>query len=58
MGAKEVVPMLRLRNDQPSLWESVLPDEVLKRLEKLTRIDALLEDEHFFGPCRERFSCR
>jgi len=50
--------MLRLRKDQPSLWESVLPEEVLKLSEELTRVDALLEDERFFAPFREEFYTR
>jgi len=49
--------MLRLRKDQPSLWESVLPEELLKLSEELSRVDELLEDERFFAPFREEFSC-
>ena len=45
--AKEVAPMLRIRRDQPSLWESVLPEEVLRLSEELAKVDALLEDERF-----------
>ena len=50
--------MLRLTKDQPSLWESVLPEEVLRLSEQLAKVDALLEDERFFAPFREGFSCR
>lgn len=50
--------MLRLRKDQSSLWESVLPEEVLKLSEELSKVDELLEDERFFAPFRERFSCQ
>lgn len=50
--------MLRLRKAQPSLWESVLPEEVLQLSEELSRVDALLEDERFFAPFREKFSTR
>ena len=57
IGAKEVAPMLRLRRAQPSLWESVLPDEVLRLSEELAKVDALPEDERFFAPFREKFSC-
>lgn len=39
--------------DQPSLWESVLPEEVLRLSEQLAKVDALLEDERFFAPFRE-----
>ena len=49
--------MLRLRRDQPSLWESVLPQEMLILSAELTKIDALLSDERFFAPFRDRFSC-
>jgi IS5 family transposase len=50
--------MLRLSNDQRSLWESVLPEEVLQLSEELTRIDELLEDERFFKPFRDKFHTR
>ena len=50
--------MLRLRKDQPSLWESVLPVEVLTLSAELTKVDTLLSDERFFAPFRNRFSCR
>jgi IS5 family transposase len=43
--------MLRTRNVQPSLWESVLPAE-------LERVDAWLEDERFFAPFVPYFSAR
>ena len=41
--------MLRLRKAQPSLWESVLPEEVLRLSEELSKVDALLDDERFFA---------
>jgi IS5 family transposase len=44
--------MLRTRNDQPSLWESTLPQEVLRLPPELARVDALLDDERFFAPFR------
>ena len=47
--------MLRLRKDQPSLWESVLPAELFQMSEELTKIDRILDDERFFAPFRERF---
>ena len=43
--------MLRLRRDQPSLWESVLPEDVLRLSQEPTKVDALLEDERFLK-CR------
>jgi IS5 family transposase len=53
--------MLRLDNSsqqQPSLWESVLPPELFHMNEELTRVDKLLDDECFFAPFRERFGTR
>lgn len=36
--------------DQPSLFESVLPPELLRLPEELLRIDDLLDDPAFFEP--------
>src|SRR3954471_1114904 len=47
--------MLRTRNDQPTLWESVLPPEVLRMPAELARVDAVLDDERFFAPFRAYF---
>src|SRR3954471_21060278 len=47
--------MLRTRNDQPTLWESVLPPEVLRLPAELARVDVLLDDERFFAPFRAYF---
>jgi IS5 family transposase len=47
--------MLRTRNDQPTLWESILPPEVLRLPAELARVDALLDDERFFAPFRAHF---
>ena len=50
--------MLRIDNrsqQNPSLWESVLPPELFQMNEELTRIDKLLDDERFFDPFREKF---
>jgi IS5 family transposase len=50
--------MLRIDNSSqqnPSLWESVLPPELFQMNEELTRVDKLLDDERFFAPFRERF---
>jgi IS5 family transposase len=50
--------MLRTRNAQPSLWDSVLP-EVCRRLSaELERVDAWLDDERFFGPFEAHFDPR
>ena len=53
--------MLRLDNSSqqnPSLWESVLPPELFQMNEELTRVDKLLDDERFLAPFRERFGTR
>lgn len=42
--------MLRTRAEQVSLWEAVLPAEVLRLPEQLARVDALLDDPVFFAP--------
>src|SRR5438874_10910301 len=42
--------MLRTRNVQPSLWESVLPEVCLRLPAELERVDAWLDDERFFAP--------
>lgn len=48
--------MLRLRKDQMSLWESVLPPELFQLNEELTKVDNLLDDNRFFAPFRQKFS--
>jgi len=53
--------MLRIDNSSqqnPSLWETVLPPEIFQMNEELTRVDKLLDDERFFAPFRERFGTR
>ena len=42
--------MFRTVGDQPSLFESVLPVELLRLPEELARVDALLDDPVFFTP--------
>src|ERR687898_3188149 len=42
--------MLRTRAPEVSLWEAVLPDQVLRLPEGLARVDALLDDPVFFAP--------
>ena len=42
--------MFRTVGDQVSLWEAVLPAELLKLPDELARIDALLDDPVFFAP--------
>src|SRR2546429_479774 len=50
--------MLRTRNVQPSLWESVLPEICLRLPAELERVDAWLDDERFFVPFRAYFDPR
>ncbi len=48
--------MLVTRNVQPSLWESVLPEEVRRLSPLLEQVDRWLDDEAFFAPFRPHFS--
>jgi transposase, IS5 family len=53
--------MLRIDNSSqqnPSLWEAVLPPELFQMNEELTQIDKLLDDERFSAPFRQRFGTR
>src|ERR1019366_4686828 len=49
MSSREVA-VLRTRAGDVSLWEAVLPAEVLRLPEELARVDALLDDPVFFLP--------
>ena len=42
--------MFRTVGDQVSLFESVLPEELLRLPEQLALVDALLDDPAFFAP--------
>jgi IS5 family transposase len=42
--------MFRTVGDQPTLWESILPDELRRLPAELARVDALLDDPVFFAP--------
>jgi transposase, IS5 family len=42
--------MFRTVGDQPALWETLLPPEVLRLPAELARVDALLDDPAFFAP--------
>jgi hypothetical protein len=50
--------VFRTVNDQPSLWELVLPEEVRRLPEELARVDALLDDTAFFAPFVPFFDLR
>src|SRR5450631_2840948 len=49
MSSREVA-VLRTRAGDVSLWEAVLPAEVLRLPEELARVDELLDDPVFFVP--------
>ena len=42
--------MFRAVGDQPSLWEWLLAEEVLRLPAELARVDGLLDDPAFFAP--------
>ena len=42
--------MFRTVSDQVSLWEAVLPPELLRLPDELARVDELLDDPVFFAP--------
>jgi IS5 family transposase len=50
--------VFRTVGDQPSLWESVLPEELLQLPEELVRVDAMLDDPVFFSPFVPFFDSR
>ncbi len=50
--------VFRTVSDQVSLWEAVLPPEVLKLPDELARVDALLDDPAFFTPLVPFFDLR
>ena len=50
--------MFRTVNDQPTLWDAILPPEVLVLPVELGRLDALLDDPVFFTPSAAYFDAR
>ncbi len=50
--------MLRTLNDQPSLWDAILPSELLVLPDELARVDRLLDDPAFFAPFVPFFDAR
>ena len=50
--------MLRTVNDQPTLWDALLPAELLVLPVELGRVDALLDDAVFFAPFAAFFDAR
>ena len=50
--------MFRTVGDQPSLFESALPEQLLRLPEELARVDQLLDDPAFFAPFMPFFDPR
>jgi IS5 family transposase len=50
--------VLRTVNDQPSLWDAILPSELLVLSDELARVDRLLDDSAFFAPFAPYFDAR
>jgi IS5 family transposase len=50
--------VFRTVNDQPTLWDSILPAELLVLPGELGRVDALLDDPVFFAPFAAYFDAR
>ena len=50
--------MFRTVNDQPTLWDSILPRELLVLPVELGRVDGLLDDPVFFAPFATYFDAR
>jgi transposase, IS5 family len=50
--------VFRTVSDQPTLWEAILPSELLVLPAELARVDALLDDPVFFAPFAAYFDAR
>src|SRR6478609_6715744 len=50
--------VIRTVNDQPTLWDSILPPELLVLPVELGRVDGLLDDPMFFAPFAAYFDAR
>jgi IS5 family transposase len=50
--------VLRTVNDQSTLWDAILPPELLVVPVELGRVDALLDDPAFFAPFAAHFDAR
>ena len=49
---------LRTVSDQPTLWDAILPSELLVLPSELARVDVLLDDPVFFAPFAAYFDTR
>jgi hypothetical protein len=50
--------VLRTVSDQPTLWDAILPSELLVLPDELGRVDVLLDDPVFFAPFAAHFDAR
>jgi IS5 family transposase len=50
--------VFRTVNDQPTLWDAILPSELLVLPAELARVDVLLDDPVFFAPFAAYFDAR
>lgn len=50
--------MLKLREEQITLWDSIIPKEIWSLPEELAKVDALLDDERFMQPFLEKHHTR
>jgi transposase, IS5 family len=50
--------VFRTVNEQPTLWDAILPPELLVLPTELARVDALLDDAVFFAPFAAYFDAR
>ena len=50
--------VLRTVNDQPTLWDSILPPDFLVLPVEWGRVDVLLDDPVFFAPFAAYFDAR
>ncbi len=54
----EVIKMLKLREEQLTLWDAIIPESVWSLPEELAKVDALLDDERFMQPFLEKHQTR
>lgn len=50
--------MLKLREEQLTLWDSIIPESVWSLPEELSKVDALLDDDRFMQPFLEKHQTR
>lgn len=50
--------MLKLREEQITLWDSIIPESVWTLPDELAKVDAILDDERFMQPFLEKHQTR